>query len=59
MDFGQHIFGPNPIAMEPAATSAKPAVTTIWVTAIAPDNPAANAKGTVRPSDIPDRTVGL
>src|SRR5215472_5793137 len=45
------------MAIEPAAISAKPAVTMIPVplaiTAAAPVRPAARAKGTVRPSDIP------
>lgn len=41
------------MAIEPATISAKPAVTTRWVSAIAPDIPAAKAKGTVSPSDMP------
>ena len=46
--------------MEPAAISARPAVTIMLVVLMAPDSPAARAKGTVRPSDIPitmSRTV--
>lgn len=39
--------------MAPAATSAMPAVRTMDDVALAPDNPAARAKGTVRPSDTP------
>jgi hypothetical protein len=42
--------------MEPAAISASPAVTMMWVSAIAPVNPAARAKGTVKPSDMPITT---
>jgi hypothetical protein len=41
------------IAIAPAATSANPAVTVMLLDATAPDNPAANANGTVRPSDMP------
>src|ERR1700726_948691 len=41
------------MAMDPAAISANPAVTTMPVDAIAPVNPAASANGTVRPSAIP------
>lgn len=37
----------------PAATSATPAVRTMEEVALAPDKPAARAKGTVRPSDTP------
>src|SRR5271157_5807833 len=44
------------MAIEPAAISARPAVTTIAVEATAPVNPAASAKGTVSPSDIPMTT---
>src|SRR5271165_6901761 len=45
------------MAIEPAATSARPAVTMIAVVAAAePDNPAASAKGTVSPSDMPITT---
>src|SRR5580765_2089566 len=44
------------MAIEPAATSANPAVTTMWDEATAPDSPAASANGTVRPSDIPMTT---
>src|SRR5947207_7244372 len=50
------------MAMEPAAISARPAVTTIPLDATAPLNPAASANGTVRPSDIPmttSRTISL
>src|SRR5438876_398560 len=39
--------------MELAAISAKPAMTMIRVVVLAPDNPAANANGTVSPSAIP------
>jgi len=48
------------MAIEPAAISAKPAVTMMPVVPTAPDKPAASAKGTVNPSDIPmtmSRTV--
>src|SRR5437867_1935244 len=48
--------------MEPAAISARPAVTMMWVWLMAPVSPAARAKGTVRPSDIPittSRTTSL
>src|SRR5581483_2281186 len=41
------------MAIEPAAISARPAVTTIAESAIAPVSPAASANGTVRPSAIP------
>src|SRR5580704_577031 len=41
------------MAIEPAAISARPAVTIRLVVLIAPDKPAASAKGTVSPSDIP------
>src|SRR5580700_11497230 len=41
------------MAIEPAAISASPAVTTIAVDAAAPVSPAASANGTVSPSDIP------
>src|SRR5277367_1057579 len=44
------------MAMEPAAISARPATTIMRVVVSAPDNPAANAKGTVRPSAIPMTT---
>src|SRR5579883_2820024 len=46
--------------MEPAAISARPAVTMMLVELTAPESPAASAKGTVRPSDMPmtiSRTV--
>ena len=39
--------------MAPAATSAKPAVTIIAEESTAADKPAASAKGTVSPSDMP------
>ena len=39
--------------MPPAASSATPAVTTMCDEAIAPVMPAANANGTVSPSDMP------
>lgn len=48
--------------MEPAATSAMPAVRMIEEEALAPDKPAARAKGTVRPSETPmmmSRTTSL
>src|SRR5579884_489094 len=48
------------MAMEPAAISASPAVTMIAAELTAPDRPAASAKGTVSPSDMPmtiSRTV--
>ena len=48
------------MAMAPAATSARPAVTTMCVEATAPERPAARANGTVSPSDMPitmSRTV--
>src|SRR5437867_9967362 len=44
------------MAIEPAATSARPAVTMIELASRAPVSPAARAKGTVRPSDIPITT---
>src|SRR5271156_6976362 len=44
------------MAIEPAAISAKPAVTTTCVAIAAPVSPAASANGTVRPSDIPITT---
>src|SRR6185369_11366187 len=50
------------MAMEPAAISASPAVTTMWVEVNAPEMPAARANGTVKPSAIPittSRTVSL
>src|SRR4051812_46639351 len=50
------------MAIEPAAISARPAVTTIPLDATAPLRPAASANGTVRPSDMPmttSRTVSL
>src|SRR5579884_245079 len=53
-------YPPSPIAIDPAAISASPAVTMTRVEATAPDSPAARAKGTVSPSDIPmtiSRTV--
>jgi len=37
----------------PAATSAIPAVRTIEEEALAPERPAARAKGTVKPSETP------
>jgi hypothetical protein len=39
--------------MAPAATSASPAVSTSVEDALAPESPAASAKGTVRPSETP------
>src|SRR6266446_328330 len=42
-----------PIAIAPAAISAEPAVMMTRVDSTAPDRPAARAKGTVSPSDIP------
>src|SRR5262249_45752915 len=50
------------MAIEPAAISARPAVTMMPVEATAPERPAASANGTVRPSDIPmtmSRTASL
>src|SRR5881398_934758 len=50
------------MAIEPAAISARPAVTTMPLEATAPLSPAASANGTVRPSDMPmttSRTVSL
>src|ERR1043165_7553774 len=50
------------MAIEPAAISARPAVTTIDACATAPLSPAASANGTVSPSDIPmttSRTISL
>src|SRR5271169_3207579 len=44
------------MAMEPAAISAIPATTTRRLLSMAPEMPAAKAKGTVRPSDIPMTT---
>src|ERR1035438_4565778 len=44
------------MAMEPAAISARPATTTRWLLSTAPEIPAASAKGTVSPSDIPITT---
>src|ERR1035441_9789804 len=44
------------MAMDPAAISANPAITTTWTWASAPVRPAARANGTVRPSDIPITT---
>ena len=42
------------MAIDPAAISASPAVTTTAVVALGiPDNPAASANGTVKPSDMP------
>jgi hypothetical protein len=46
--------------MAPAAISANPAVTMMRVVSTVPDRPAASAKGTVSPSDMPmtrSRTV--
>src|SRR5437762_7461544 len=50
------------MAIEPAAISARPAVTTIPACATAPLSPAASANGTVSPSAIPmttSRTIAL
>src|SRR6185503_19641935 len=50
------------MAIEPAAISARPAVTMIPVEWTAPVRPAARANGTVNPSDIPitmSRTTSL
>ena len=41
------------MAVAPAATSARPAVTTMEAAAEVPERPAASANGTVRPSAIP------
>ena len=54
MGLGQRAKLPqDPIAIDPAATSAKPAVTIMPLDATAPDNPASNANETVSPSDMP------
>src|SRR5690242_13699825 len=48
------------MAIDPAATSASPAVIMTAVLSTAPDSPAASANGTVKPSDMPmtiSRTV--
>jgi len=47
---------PKPMAMEPAAISASPAVMTMEVELATPESPAASANGTVNPSDIPITT---
>ncbi len=47
---------PSPIAIEPAATSAIPAITMMLLESTAPLNPAANANGTVNPSLMPITT---
>src|ERR1041385_3570209 len=50
------------MAIEPAAISARPAVTTMPACATAPESPAASADGTVSPSDMPittSRTISL
>src|SRR5581483_1522697 len=50
------------MAIDPAATSARPAITTIRAESTAPERPAASANGTVRPSDMPmtmSRTASL
>src|SRR6266508_1852275 len=44
------------MAIEPAAISASPAVMMMPVASTAPDSPADNANGTVRPSDMPMTT---
>src|SRR5215472_10808831 len=44
------------MAMEPAAISASPATTTRRLLSTAPERPAARAKGTVSPSDMPMTT---
>src|ERR1700677_4437705 len=44
------------MAIDPAAISANPASTTTWEEFTAPESPAASAKGTVRPSDMPITT---
>src|SRR5882757_10832235 len=41
------------MAMDPAAISANPASTITCAELTAPESPAARAKGTVRPSDMP------
>ncbi|XP_025801628.1 E3 ubiquitin-protein ligase TRIM33-like [Panicum hallii] len=46
-------YPPSPMEMAPAATSASPAVSTSAEDALAPESPAASAKGTVRPSETP------
>ena len=47
------MYPPSPMEMAPAATSAMPAVRTMDDVALAPERPAAKAKGTVRPSETP------
>src|SRR5450631_1011890 len=49
-------YPPSPMAMAPAATSARPAVTTTLDELTAADRPAASANGTVNPSAIPMTT---
>ena len=44
------------MAIDPAAISASPASTTTWEEFTTPESPAARAKGTVNPSDIPITT---
>lgn len=46
-------YPPSPMEMAPAATSAIPAVRIMEDDALAPERPAASAKGTVRPSETP------
>ena len=46
-------YPPSPMAIAPAATSARPAVTMMAFEATAPERPAARANGTVKPSDMP------
>ena len=49
-------YPPRPMAIAPAASSATPATRITRELATAPERPAARAKGTVRPSDIPRTT---
>src|SRR5262249_34905379 len=46
----------RPIAIAPAETSARPATTMSVFESTAPESPAASAKGTVSPSDMPITT---
>lgn len=46
-------YPPRPMEMAPAATSARPAVRMMEDETLAPERPAARAKGTVRPSETP------
>lgn len=53
-------MAPDPMAIAPAAISARPAVRMMPLESTAPESPAASANGTVKPSDMPmtmSRTV--